>query len=170
MRKRTLLSMMALASVVSACGFKLRGALTFPFASLYIPAASGAPVARDVLRHLGALGGSLKLVFPPATPDQAEVQLQLLGERTERLVLAKTASGQAREVQLRLYLRFRLVGRDGREWIASTELGQQRDMTYNESLALAKEEEEASLNRDMRQDIAQQLIRRLSLAHPPAAE
>jgi LPS-assembly lipoprotein len=39
---------------------------------------------------------------------------------------------------------------------------QQRDISYNESAALAKETEEALLYRDMQSDIAQQIQRRLA--------
>jgi len=41
-------------------------------------------------------------------------------------------------------------------------------MSYSESLALAKDEEEAALYRNMYADMAQQLLRRLAAAHPPA--
>jgi LPS-assembly lipoprotein len=43
-----------------------------------------------------------------------------------------------------------------------TELQQQRDISYNESAALAKENEEALLYRDMQSDLVQQIMRRLS--------
>ena len=64
MRKRTLLSLMALAPVVSACGFRLRGVPTFPFSSLYLQAPEGSPLTREVLRHLataGSASGSFQL-------------------------------------------------------------------------------------------------------------
>jgi len=77
-------------------------------------------------------------------------------------------AGQVREVELRLFARFKLVGQDGQVWIDDTEMQQPRDMSYNESLALAKDEEEASLYRQMYSDMAQQLIRRLEAVNPPS--
>ena len=50
--------------------------------------------------------------------------------------------------------------------IPETELLQQRDISYNETIALAKEAEEALLYRNMRTDLVQQLMRRLSLTRP----
>ena len=44
-----------------------------------------------------------------------------------------------------------------------TEILQQRDVTYNETAALAKETEEALLYKNMQTDIVQQLLRRLWL-------
>ncbi len=46
--------------------------------------------------------------------------------------------------------------------IELAELQQQRDISYNESAALAKENEEALLYRDMQSDMVQQIMRRLS--------
>lgn len=168
MRKRTLLSLLTLAPVVSACGFRLRGVPSFPFASLYVQAPQGSPFTREVLRNLATAGGSLQVVLPPAAATTADATLHLMGERRERVVLAKTVSGQVREVELRLFARFKLVDKDGRIWIEETDMFQKRDMSYSESLALAKDEEEAALYRNMYSDLAQQLLRRLSAAQPPA--
>ena len=104
----------------------------------------------------------------PQTPELADATLHLLGERRQRVVLAKTVSGQVREVELRLFARFKLVDKDGRVWIEETEMFQKREMSYSESLALAKDEEEAALYRHMYADLAQQLMRRLSASQPPA--
>lgn len=170
MRKRTLLSLIALAPVVSACGFRLRGAPSFPFSTLYVQAPEGSPFTRAVLRNLATAGGNLTVILPPANPNTAEAALHLLGERRQRIILSKTVSGQVREVELRLFARFKLVDKEGRVWIDNTEMQQKREMTYSESLALAKDEEEATLYRDMYSDMAQQLLRRLSAAQRPASE
>lgn len=50
----------------------------------------------------------------------------------------------------------------GQELIAPTELLQTRDVSYNETQALAKEAEEALLMRNMQSDMVQQLLRRLA--------
>lgn len=172
MHKRTLLSALALAPLavlLPGCGFQLRGAAHYPFASLYLQAPDGSELGRIVLRQLAASSSELRLILNPEERTQAAVVLHLQGERHERVVLAKTVSGQVRELRLRLHVRFQLLGRDGNVWIGSTEISQQADMSYSETLTLAKEDEEASLMRSMRQDIAQQLLRRLALVQPPAA-
>lgn len=46
---------------------------------------------------------------------------------------------------------------------------QQRDVSYNESVALSKEGEEALLYRNMQTDLVQQLMRRLSAVKAGAA-
>ena len=71
-----------------------------------------------------------------------------------------------RELQLRLRIRFRLRTLDGTALIPDTELLQQRDISYSETIALAKEAEEALLYRNMQTDLVQQLLRRLAAVKP----
>ena len=79
-------------------------------------------------------------------------------------VVGLNASGQVRELELRLRVRFKLRTPAGDELIPDTELLQQREISYNEAIALAKEAEEALLFRNMQTDIVQQLLRRLAVA------
>lgn len=171
--KRHLLALLASAPLFGAtlglggCGFALRGRAQYAFGSLYLQAPEGSELGRTLLRQLAASSHDLQLLLPPSTSAQADVTLRLLGERHQRVVLAKTVAGQVRELQLRLYVRFSLIGKDGRVWIEEGDIEQTRDMSYSETLTLAKDEEEASLVRDMREDIAQQLLRRLALVKAP---
>ncbi len=168
MHKRTLLLTCLAAAPLAACGFRLRGVPHFAFSSLYVQAPGGSALARELTRTLAGAGGQLALLTEPAQLPQAEAVLEILSEQQERVVVGQNAAGQVRELQLRLRVRFRLRGRDGQEWIAPTELLQQRDVSYNETIALSKEGEEALLFRNMQTDLVQQLLRRLAAAKPPA--
>ncbi|MNR66910.1 LPS-assembly lipoprotein LptE [compost metagenome] len=59
-------------------------------------------------------------------------------------------------------MHFLLRKPDGDEIIPDTELLQQRDISYNETIALSKEAEEQMLYRNMQTDVVQQLLRRLA--------
>lgn len=169
MHKRTLLTWLAAASAAglgTACGFRLRGTPEFAFRSLYVQAPAGSLLARELRRTLQGAGGALTVLTEPAQMTQAEAILDLLSEQQERVVVGLNASGQVRELQLRLRVRFRLRGQQGQEWIPDTELLQQRDISYNETIALSKEGEEAMLFRNMRTDLVQQLMRRLASVRP----
>lgn len=161
MRKRSLLISLAVAPLV-ACGFHLRGAPQFSFRTLYVQAPPGSTLARDLVRTLQGSASNLTVLTDPAQLPQAEAVLELAGEQQERVAVGMSVAGQIRELQLRLRIRFRLRGQQGQEWIPSTELLQQRDISYNETQALSKEGEEAMLFRNMRTDLVQQLIRRLA--------
>lgn len=163
-RRRLLLAAPAL--LLAGCGFRLRGVPQFAFGSLYIAAPEGSQLALQLRRTLEATGGGLRVLSDPAALPQAEAVFELLAEQQERSVVGLNASGQAREPELRLRIRFRLRNQAGSELIAPTEIVQQRELSYNETLALAKEAEEALLYRDMRRDLVQQLVRRLAAARP----
>lgn len=161
MNKRTLLAALA-AAPLAACGFRLRGAPNFAFRSIYVQAPPASPLARELRRTLQGAGGELTVFTGPTELTRAEAILDLLMEQQERVVVGLNAAGQVRELQLRLRVRFRLRGQQGQEWIGETELLQQRDISYNESVALSKEGEEALLLRNMQTDLVQQLMRRLA--------
>ena len=78
------------------------------------------------------------------------------------MVVGVNASGQVREFQLRIRVRFSVTSSKGVEIVADDEILLQRDFSYNESAALAKETEESLLYQDMQSDIVQQILRRLS--------
>jgi LPS-assembly lipoprotein len=163
MQRRTLFTL-APAALLAGCGFRLRGVPQFAFHSIYIVAPAGSLLALELRRTLQAAGGSLVVLTDPAKMTKAEAVFELLSEQQERSVVGLNASGQARELELRLRIRFRLRRQDGTELIAPTEILQQRELSYNETIALAKEAEEALLQRNMRSDLVQQLLRRLAAA------
>jgi LPS-assembly lipoprotein len=142
---------------LAACGFQLRGTTELPFSRIALEGfAARSPLADELRRTLSQ---SAEIV---ATPAQAQVVLHALTDRRERSVVASTTAGQVRELQLRVRLEFRLTTPGGRELIPATELLLTRDMSYSETVALAKEYEEAQLVRSMQTDIVGQLMRRLA--------
>lgn len=165
MQRRTLLPLLA-AAPLAACGFRLRGVPEFGFGTLYIAAPGTSPLARELQRTLAGSGSQLQVLRDPATLPTAQAILDILQEQQERVVVGQSAAGQVRELQLRLRVRFRLRTPAGVELIPGTEILQQRDISYNETIALAKEAEEALLFRTMQTDIVQQLMRRLAAVRP----
>lgn len=161
MDRRALLTLAPVA-LLAGCGFRLRGAPEFAFNTLYIAAPVGSPLARELQRTLEGAGGTLRVLRDAADLPTAEMVLDLLSEQHERAIVGLTPSGQVRELQLRLRVRFRLRTLQGDERIPPTELLQTRDISFSETIALAKEAEEALLYRNMQTDIVQQLLRRLA--------
>lgn len=169
MQKRTLLAAMALSPLLGACGFRLRGMPVFVFRSIYIQAGRGSQVGLLLRRNLESSSDKLTVLHDPASPDQAEVICQIVSEQQQRVVVGMNVAGQVREIELRLIVSFSLRTPGGDELIAPTEIRQVRNVTYNETNALSKAAEEEMLNKDMRNDIVQQLIRRLSAVKSLAA-
>jgi len=143
--------------LLAGCGFQLRGTTELPFSRIALEGfAPRSPLADELRRTLSQ---SAEVV---ATPASAQVVLHALSDRRERSVVASTTASQVRELTLRVRLEFRLTTPGGRELIPATELLQTRDMSYSETVALAKEYEEAQLVRAMQTDIVEQLMRRLA--------
>jgi len=75
-----------------------------------------------------------------------------------------------REVRLRFRYAYRVVDPKGRELVQITGVEITRDLTYDDSAVLAKEQEELVLWRDMENDLVQQLMRRLAAVKPKAPQ
>lgn len=151
------------ALALAGCGFELRKAPQFAFKSI---AVLGTSAFSNYLRRQLRAAGTVE-VLPADQADKAEAVLEILGESRNNIVLSTTPDGQVRELQLVLSLRFKVRGQGGKELLGPTEIQQSRDITYNETAALAKEGEAELLYRDMQNDIAQQVLRRLAAIKAP---
>jgi len=160
MQRRALLALIPPAGLaVAGCGFKLRGSQNYGFERIAVLPNPGGPLLTELRRSLA----NAVTVLPADAPlSQAQVVLDLLQEQREKIVVGVNASGQVREFQLRLRVRFKLRTPQGQELIGPSDISQQRDISFNESAVLAKEAEEGLMYRDMQSDIVQQLLRRLA--------
>jgi LPS-assembly lipoprotein len=145
---------------LSGCGFQLRQAPNLPFSTLYAGFAESSTLGQELKRSLEASG--IQVISDNRRLDAAQVILDVLQDQREKTVVGVNASGQVREFQLRIRFKFRLRGKDGKELIPETELLLQRDFSFIESSALAKEAEEVQIYRSMQSDIVQQALRRLA--------
>lgn len=159
MLQRRSLFALPVAALLGGCGFKLRGKQNYAFETIAVTPEKGAAVASELSRYLGDM---VRPVAPPAGGVPPEVIVDILGETREKVIVAINASGQVREYQLRIKVRFRMRTSQGRDLIEPTDILQERDISFNESAVLAKEAEEVLLYRDMQSDIVQQLLRRIA--------
>ena len=146
---------------VQGCGFALRKAPDFAFKTIFSPFAENSALGNEFKRSIES-NGNVKVITDSRQIDKADVILDVLSERREKVVVSLNASGQVREFQLRLRFNFRLRSAKNSELIPATEILQQRDISFNESAVLAKESEEALLYREMQSDIVHQIMRRLA--------
>lgn len=146
------------AAALAGCGFELRQPRALPMRSIalvgFAPASALAATLRQELERAG--------VMLRDKPGEAEAVLDSLADARERSVAASTAAGQVREVTLRVRLRFRVATPAGRLLLPASDLLLSRDMSYNETAALAKQQEEMLLYRAMEDDIVSQVLRRLA--------
>ena len=151
---------------LSACGFAMRTSDQMPFATIGVTPEAGSGVAGDLARYFG---DAVRPVAPGRDALPPEVIIDVQQELREKVAVGLNTSGLLREYNLRLTVRFRVRTPQGQELIAPSTIEQHRSISYNESVALAKEAEEAFLYRDMQTEVVQQLVRRLAVLHLPAA-
>ena len=151
------LSALALAS----CGFALRSSQKFPFKSMYTGPITASPLLIELSRQVAGTGG-VEVIIDQRQVERADVIFELLQEQREKVVAGRTSSGSVREFLLRTNLRFRLRTREGKELIPETLLVATTDISYNETLALSKDQEEQMLYSNMGKDLVGQIVRRMA--------
>jgi LPS-assembly lipoprotein len=155
-----------LVAALGGCGFRLRQAPVFAFRSVAATLTDGSGLQRELRQAMESAG--LQLLepaspnLPAASQPKPDVVLTVLTDQRERAVVGSTAAGQVREFQLRVRFKFRLATPSGKELIPDSEILLQRDISYSETIALSKADEEAELYRDMQTDVVQQTLRRLA--------
>jgi len=146
-------------TLLAACGFHLRGEADLPFETLYLPNATTG-IALELKRHLQSASGTRVVDDPKA----AQALLLFTEETRGKEILALNTAGRVREYRLVYRVGFRVADGRGGEFVPRSTIRLERDITYDDTVALAKEAEEQLLFRDMQADMVQQILRRLTAA------
>jgi LPS-assembly lipoprotein len=158
MRRRLVLGA-ACSVTLTGCGFALKRAPELAFKTIQLTGfAPRSPLAAELRTSLEA-SPTTRVV---ESAGEAQVVLQAISEAREKVVVAQTSANQIREFELRLRFVFRVRSAAGKDLLPDSEIVQRRSLTYTESAALAKEQEEAFLYRAMQSDIVTQVLRRLA--------
>lgn len=158
MRRKLLKSLLGLgvAALVAGCGFQLRGQAQLPFSAAYVEGGEGSNLTKSLRATLSSQG---KLADKAAG---APVRVRLANEQRSKNILALSGSGKVKEFRLEYRVTLTAFDTAGKELIAPAEIQLIRDFSYDDQQLLAKEAEEAALNRGMEQDALRQILKRLS--------
>ena len=163
MKRRAFFALaLAATTMLSACGFQLRGSHgqdMLPFKTVYVGFPENSPVGIELRRYIRAINDTSVV----ADPKAAEAILEMISETRDRAVLSLNSQGRVREYSLFYKVSFRVKDGANKELLPATEIVLKRDISFNESQVLAKEQEEAMLYRDMQSDLVRQILRRLSV-------
>lgn len=149
-----------LSLVLAGCGFQLRGAISFPFETLYIAQPETSELRAAIKRQIEAATDARVV----DDPNKAQATLAILSDSNQRNILSLSSAGRVREFQLLRVFVFRMVDARGREVLAPATIRVGREITFDDTRVLSKESEEALLWRDIQNDLVQQLMRRLAAA------
>ena len=151
------------ALLAGGCGFTMRGQdLGLPFKAIAIEGSQG--VANEVRQILQGQPG-IKIV-PKAV--EAQVVLVITAQAMERTVVAFSAAGRPREIQLRMRVSYKVNDGYAVEITGVQDITQTRDLSISDTEVLAVGNAEAFIVDDMQKDIAQQLVRRLKAVKLPS--
>lgn len=154
----------AVALLLSACGFHLRGAYALPFDTLYIDQPDSSELRAIIKRSIEA---STQTRITDA-PNEAQATLRIVSDTPVKKILSLNSAGRVREFQLTRTFVFLVANHAGGEYLPQSSIILSREMTFDDSAVLSKEAEEVLLWRDIQNDLVQQLLRRLAAAKPQA--
>ena len=150
--------------LLAACGFHLRGDVSYAFPTISVSSPTSQPIVTELKRFLDA-SSSTKLVD---NAKDAAVTLEIVSVVDDKGVLSLSSGGRVREYALSKRVSFNLRDKEGRDWIPAAEIVIRRSYTFNESEVLARESEEMRALKEMQSDAVQQIMRRLQAARKPA--
>lgn len=153
--------LLLLATLAAAgCGFQLRSwDLASNIESAYLTAnarnAFEAPL-RQALRQAG--------IAEAPTPGEATVVVTLLEDRRERRSVSVSSQARAAEYEVTVGVRFLVEDAQGRDLIPEQWLERQRVFRIDRDNIVGSSEEQALLEREMENDLVQQILRSLNAA------
>jgi len=146
---------------LSGCGFKLRGQEALPFSAAFVSAPEASNIGIALRRTLSS---QQKLAL---NQEGAPIRIKLEKEAYRKNILALSGGGKVREYRLEYVIQLSVFDASGKTLVEPTEILLINDYSYSDDQVLAKEAEEASLNRSMEQDALRQILRRLSYLKAP---
>lgn len=160
---------MIILSLVSGCGFHLRGSqgVGLSIERIHVSAIDAyGDFVRELKRSLQY--GDTEVV--DASGD-APFSLRVMEENTTRRAVATTSDITVSEYELRMEVEFELLGTGGQSLIEPTELVAERIYVFDRTSLVGSSEEEELLKEEMRRDLARQMIQRVNaVAGSVAAE
>ncbi|MGB4812079.1 MAG: LPS assembly lipoprotein LptE [Methylophilaceae bacterium] len=151
-----IIGLLLMCATLAACGFQLRGAANLSFKSIFVQG-NTLSISKELNKAFKLNGIQLA-----SKVEDAELQLELLNESSEKRILTLSGNGTVREYELIYIMTFRARDPAQETWGAPQSVQSRRDFSYNDNELLGKADEEATLNADMRSDAVREIIRRLS--------
>jgi len=150
-----------LLALLPACGFQLRGDVELPLALQETYLESKNPytgMARALRVELEAAGGRIM-----ESSEQAAAVLHIIREISENRILSVGSTGKASEYELFNEVVFSLSDAQGEVLIKPQTVRMTRDLVFDETELLGKISEAEGIHRQMRRNMARQIIIRIGV-------
>lgn len=151
-----------LVTLLSACGFHLRGQVDLPVGLriLNLNAQAAEAVTQNLLRQSLLSNGVTLAMDAPYT-------LKIISESGNRRVLSVTSNAKASEYELTQNLSFKLLNAEGDAVSEEINITSYRTLQYDADAEIGKAQEEANLRREMKQNNAYNVLMRLKAVKLP---
>ncbi|MCZ6643011.1 MAG: LPS assembly lipoprotein LptE [Gammaproteobacteria bacterium] len=143
--------------LLTSCGFHLRTwDLGTNLESARVEAGLRSQLARPLRRALGQSGVN------EAAQGESQVVIELLDQRSNRRSISVTGQARAAEYETTLEVRFQVHDAKGVELIAARWIRSERVFRVDRDNLVGNSEEQALIEREMRDDLIQQILRSLN--------
>ena len=151
-----------LVTLLSACGFHLRGQVDLPVGLriLNLDAQAAETMTQNLLRQ-SMLSNGVTL------SQDAPYTLKIISESGNRRVLSVTSNAKASEYELTQNLSFKLLDANGEAVSEEINITSYRTLQYDADAEIGKAQEEANLRREMKQNNAYNVLIRLKAIKLP---
>lgn len=142
-------------SLLSACGFHLRGIEEVPENMRYvtlIPGNASSELLKSIERVMRSNGIEHKA--------SATYQIKLISSRYKRRTATVDRNSDVDEYEISLAVRFLIADNEGKPLTSDINLQRERTYSYDSDAATASSERESQLRKELHDSIAQNIIRR----------
>ncbi len=156
--KRFALIFLLATSLVSGCGFHIRGQITLPDSIRTVAVTSPDVKLRDAL--VDSLESNNVIIVSGPTADSAHIEIS--SANFDREVRTIDERGKATGYVLILRANYKVVDSAGKELVKPSTATARRDYNFSEEQLLSATREEELLRDEMREDAAQSILRKMS--------
>ncbi len=160
-RPLSLLVLASLFSLLTACGFHLRGAADVPAEKQNVTLQTGSASSEliDSLKRTLRYNGINQT-------SNASQQIVIVSSRYKRRAATLSSRSEVDEYELSLEVSFHLADQEGNPTTSDIRLQQERVYTYNRNAAAASAEQERLLRQELHDAMAQSILRRYLASNP----
>lgn len=147
---------LVLASLLTACGYHLRGAYDLPKSMKNVFVQGGSSTFRDQFNQM-LKSSSGKLV---ETPDKADIVVRVYRDEVERRVLSLSQRGRSNDIELSGHLEYEIIDPKKGILVAREPVDFRREYFNDQQDVIAKDNEETVIRKEMYQQVVRTVINR----------
>ena len=152
--------LVAMLSLLAACGYHMRGSIALPaeLKNIYVFGISS-ELNQELKEILKASNGKMA-----ASPNEAGIVIKVLKEDIRRRILSVGSTGKSSEMELDYYLRFQLYDNKENPLLDEQTLEIAREFFNDQTAVLAKENEELMIRKEIYRQAGRMLMVRAQAA------